>query len=527
LRVASVEGETFTAEVVARVLGANEREVMRQLGRLDREHRLVAAQGMRRVSGGRLSLYRFRHILFQRYLYSSLGEGERAYLHEDVGTALEALYGEGAEEIAAIAPQLARHFQEAGVAGKAVDYLIQAGDRAQHQYANEEAIICFRRGLALLQDIPRDASRHELAAGLYERLGDVLRFTGQYDEARTTYQNALASALADDRIGQGRLHRKTGDAWAYLRRFEEAMQAYDRAETDLGHEPAENALEWWQEWVDIQVARAEVHYFQGEVREQTELVEKVRPVVEKHGTPLQRVGFFLTLILANNRRDRFIVSEQTLAYSRAYVEAAQESDSMYSIAHARFVLGFNLLWRGELDKAKEQLNAALELTVRAGHIYLQTQCLTYLTVVYRKLGQVEEATDYALRSLEAATSVQNPAYIGAAKANLAWVAWKNAELTEALEKGKAAVEPWQGSETGFMFQWLARFPLIAVALNRDRTPDAVEYARGLLEPAQQALPGTLEASLEGAIEAWQRGEPEAARTHFDRAIELALEMGYL
>jgi predicted ATPase len=526
LRVASVEGEIFTAEVLARVLGTDEREVVRQLGRLDREHRLVAAQGIRRVSGGRLSLYRFRHILFQRYLYSSLGEGERAYLHEDVGTALESLYREEVEEIAAIALQLARHFQEAGIAGKAVGYLSQAGDRAQHQYANEEAIICFRRGLALLQDIPRDASRHKLAAGLYERLGDVLRFTGQYDEARTTYQNALASALADDRIGQGRLHRKTGDAWAYLRRFEEAMQAYDRAETDLGHEPAENALEWWQEWVDIQVARAEVHYFQGEVREQTELVEKVRPVVEEHGTPSQQADFFLELVMANNRRDRFIVSEQTLVYSRAYLEAALELGSLSKIAHAQFVLGFNQLWRGEFDEARKQMNAALEQALRMGNMILQTQCLTYLTIVYRKLGEVEEATDYALRSLEAATSVQNPAYVGAAQANLAWVAWRNANMPEALEKGRAALEPWQQSETGFMFQWLALFPLIAVALAHDRTRDAVEYAPGLLEPAQQALPDTLEASLEGAIEAWEKGEPEAARMHLDRAIELALETGY-
>jgi tetratricopeptide (TPR) repeat protein len=162
-----------------------------------------------------------------------------------------------------------------------------------------------------------------------------------------------------------------------------------------------------------------------------------------------------------------------------------------------------------------------------GDTYLQTQCLTYLTIVYRKWGQVEEATDYALRSLEAATSVQNPAYIGAARANLTWVAWRKANLTEALEKGKAALELWQQSETGFMFQWVSLFPLTSVALAHDRIPEAVEYARGLLEPAQQALPDALQTVLEGAIETWERGEPEAARTYFDRAIELAQELGYL
>jgi hypothetical protein len=140
---------------------------------------------------------------------------------------------------------------------------------------------------------------------------------------------------------------------------------------------------------------------------------------------------------------------------------------------------------------------------------------------------VKEATDYALRSLEAATAVQNPAYVGAAQANLAWVAWKKANLTEALEKGETALKPWQQSDTGFMFQWLALYPLISIALDQDRIPDAMEYARGLLEPAQQALPGPLQTAFEDAIEAWEAGEPKATRTHLSRAIELAQEMDYL
>jgi tetratricopeptide (TPR) repeat protein len=526
LRVASVEGEAFTAEVVARVLGADGREIVRWLSRLDREHRLVSAQWIQRVNGQRLSLYRFRHILFQRYLYNGLSEGERVYLHEDVGTALEGLYGEGAEGIATIAVQLAWHFQEAGIAGKAVDYLSQAGEQARRQYANEEAITYFRRALALLEDAPPDASRQKAATKLYESLGDVLEFIDRYDEARTAYQNALASLSAQDRIGQGRLHRKTGTTWGPSRPPEKVMQAYDKAETALGQEPAEASPEWWQEWVDIQLARAGVHYVQGEVGGLTELVEKVRPVVEQHGTPLQHADFFLQLVLMDNRRDRFIVSERTLAYNRAYLEAAQELGSLYRIAHARFVLGFNLLWRGEFDEAKEQMNTALELMARMGDIAVQTQCLTYLTVVYRKLGQVEEAIDHALRSLETATWVRNPMYIGAARANLAWGAWRKANLAKALEKGKAALESWQQSP-GYPFQWLSLYPLIAVVLAHDRIPEAVEYARGLLEPAQQALPDALQAVLGEAIETWERDEPEATRTHLDRALELAQELGYL
>lgn len=153
LAAASVEGETFTAEVAARVQGADVRETVESLSNeLDRRYRLVQAQGIQRVGTERLSLYRFRHVLFQRYLYNGLDVVERAHLHEAVGTALETLYG-GAET-APVAGQLAWHFQEAGAVEKAVEYLRQAGERAARLSAHQEAIAHYRRGLALLESLP-------------------------------------------------------------------------------------------------------------------------------------------------------------------------------------------------------------------------------------------------------------------------------------------------------------------------------------------------------------------------------------
>jgi len=514
LQLAAVIGRIFLYRVLT-AIAREERELDDHLLTLQREEMIRERARLPELE------YIFKHHLTQEAAYNGLLRKERRVFHRQVAEALERLYPDRVEEQAGL---LAHHWERAEEPEKAQHYLYQAGEQARRQYANQEAITYFRRALALLEDAPPDAPRQKAATKLYESLGDVLEFTDRYDEARTAYQNALASLPSQDRIGQGRLHRKTGTTWGSSRQPEKAMQAYDKAETALGQEPAEAAPEWWQEWVDIQLARAAVYYWKGKVGELTELVEKVRPVVEQHGTPVQRVRFFLELVVVNNRRDRFIVSEQTLAYSRAYLEGAQESGSLHSIAHARFVLGFNLLWRGEFDEAKEQMNTALELMARMGDIHTQTQCLTYLTILYRKCGQVEEATDYALRSLEAATSVQSPMYIGAARANLAWVAWRKANMAEALENGKAALESWQQSP-GYPFQWLALYPLISVALAHDRIPEAVEYARALLEPTQQALPDPLKTVLEEAINTWERGRPEAARAHLDRAIELAQEDG--
>jgi adenylate cyclase len=149
LTVGSVEGEDFTAEVVARVQAAEAGGLVRRLsGELERQHRLVRARGIRRLdpAGQRLSLYRFQHNLFQRYLYNELDEAERAYLHEDVGNALEELYGDEVDEIAV---QLARHFEQAGIANKARIYLHKAGKQAADRFANDEAISYFSRALDL------------------------------------------------------------------------------------------------------------------------------------------------------------------------------------------------------------------------------------------------------------------------------------------------------------------------------------------------------------------------------------------
>jgi tetratricopeptide (TPR) repeat protein len=172
LAVASVEGELFTAEILARVLQRNEYEVIALLSRnLDRRHQLVTAQSVTWVGAQRLSQYRFRHSLFQGYLYHHLDTVERAYWHEVLGTSLELVYGAQTEQIAV---KLAHHFSQAGLTEKAVTYLLRAGEHAQQLGANQEAIYHAKQGIALLEALPDSAlhDQHELALQIV--LGNAL-----------------------------------------------------------------------------------------------------------------------------------------------------------------------------------------------------------------------------------------------------------------------------------------------------------------------------------------------------------------
>jgi DNA-binding SARP family transcriptional activator len=538
LSVASMEGETFTAEALALVEAADEGEIVRCLSELlDREYGLVTARGVLRTGSQRLSRYRFRHILFQKHLYRSLDPVQRVHLHEAVGTALETLYGERTEGAAAIetgAAQLARHFQEAGIIHKAVDYFRQAGERAQRLYANQEAAEHFQQALVLLADVPRDEKWSnwcmEVASQLYEHLGDVREWIGGHDEAKAAYRVALDHVPEADWSSRARLYRKMGNIWRLQRRYEESLRNYDHAETMLGPPSAEPAPEWWQEWIQIQLERMWLYYWLGQWPEISEIADQVHLAVEQQATPAQCISFFLSLASMYSRRDRYIGSEETLAYCQTALAISQESDNLSEIAWARFVLGFNQLWSGQLNEAEKQMRTALALAERTGDIVHQSRCLTYLTILYRKRGQLDKAREHVSRSLAAATAGQMLEYVGMARANLAWLAWREGNLVQAEAEGRSALEMWDQLPAGHsscVFKWTALWPLASVALAQDRIAEAMSYAQALLEGMQQRLPDPLTSGVEEAIRVWQEDDPETACTCLDRTIELAHELGYL
>ena len=213
LKLGSIEGEEFTAEVIARADGANERDVVRALSEeLDKRHQLVGALGVRRSAGQRLSHYRFRHILFQKYLYQQIDAVERSYLHEEVGVHLESLLGDHAGEATA---QLARHFEEAGLAEKAVGYLQQAGERAVRLAANEHAVDHFSRALKLLDQVPDAHERKTRELELQLGLAAALQATRglAFSECERAY--ARAKDLILEVGATGRLFPAQWGLWGY------------------------------------------------------------------------------------------------------------------------------------------------------------------------------------------------------------------------------------------------------------------------------------------------------------------------
>jgi len=182
----------------------------------------VQALGLRRVGALRLSRYRFRHILIQRYVYSSLDEVVRAYQHEAVGQALEVLYGAQASEVAG---QLAWHFEEAQLPEKAAVYREQAGDQAWRSAALDAAIRDYQAALGEWPALDR-AGR----ARLLRKLGECQWVTGQLEDALATLEacNGLYEALGD-REGAGAVQRLLGRLYWEKGDREQSLEHYYRA----------------------------------------------------------------------------------------------------------------------------------------------------------------------------------------------------------------------------------------------------------------------------------------------------------
>src|SRR4051794_38069749 len=101
--------------------------------------------------------YTFKHVMIREVAYATLPRADRRELHAAVARFLEEATGDAA----ATATALADHWQEAGDAERALDYIELAGDQAAGGWAKDEAAALYARALQLAAD--GDPRRRQLA----------------------------------------------------------------------------------------------------------------------------------------------------------------------------------------------------------------------------------------------------------------------------------------------------------------------------------------------------------------------------
>lgn len=529
--LAAVVGREFTFAALQAATGVGTRseyEIVRALDELWRR-RIVREAGD--------DAYDFSHDKLREVAYTRLSAAHKKLLHRKVAQALETIYPARSDNVSG---QIADHYERAGLPIQAIPYYRRSADAAARVYANEEAISYYRRVLDLLNKLPDSAKTKEEGvqgigpAEMYEALGDILQLTGRYEEALAALEAAKEQAphvsRAGGRVTQARLNRKIGNTLSSQNRYPEAMQAYRAAEEALGLQPDgqddSQDVELWRAWCDIQLAIGDFYYYiRADADSLERLITTARPVVERYGTARHAADLFRELGQLNYRRNRYVISKEDLTDEQAELTAAEKTGDLNLIAGSNFRQGFRRLWYGDFAAAEESLQTALRMAKQTGDHDRQMLCLTYLVIVNRKQGLFTETRLYVELALDAATIVGSRYYIGAARANLSWLALQEGDLQAAEQHGREALQVWEGGN--YPFTWLAIFPLASVLLQQDQPEEAIGYLCRLLNPVQQRMPASIEQTIEALAVASDSNRLDEALNLAKKAVELGRELGYL
>jgi tetratricopeptide (TPR) repeat protein len=145
LQTVSVVGREFSQDLIRRVTGLAEQELLSHLSVL-KDSELLYERGIYPQS-----TYIFKHALTQEVAYNSLLLKRRKEIHEEIGEAIEALYPDRLEEQYEL---LAYHYAHSTNTDKAAHYLDLANQKAIKVYAIDQAKAYFDEAMEFLDTMP-------------------------------------------------------------------------------------------------------------------------------------------------------------------------------------------------------------------------------------------------------------------------------------------------------------------------------------------------------------------------------------
>ena len=273
----------------------------------------------------------------------------------------------------------------------------------------------------------------------------MLMLAGEWEQGEAAFARAERAAPRGDRVRRARLLRRQGYSRRLQRRSEDEAAAYTAAEAALGDRPLGQA--WWEERCHLALSWIGLFGFTAPERLQDSLAT-YRPLVERHGTAEQRSA---SVRLDGRRlapRRPLRRREQTLEYYRAGLAAGRESRIIYAVMWMGLSLGLGLLTASRLDEAEAELTDALGQAELAGDAFGRICGLTELATLHRRRGDVAGARRLAESALEEARAApsfgdaEDP--VAQARANLAWIAWREGDHGRAEELAREAWQGWDG-----------------------------------------------------------------------------------
>lgn len=239
--------------------------------------------------------YRFRHALIRRAVYDSLSRARRARLHGRAGETIEATFALRPQGLSPYIEDLAFHFNLSDRRDRALDYLIQAGQKAAGLYALEVAAGHFEQALALMDALAAssDPARRWM---ILESLGWWHTILANTPRAVEFFERAIAlpategwASAPHDRV---RLHLGAFKGLITVGDTEAAEQHLRQALSEV-NEQADAP-----EMADLMYGVSQLHWHQGEYQEAFDAAQKSLGIAERVNSPEAIARAFEMLALA-------------------------------------------------------------------------------------------------------------------------------------------------------------------------------------------------------------------------------------
>ena len=517
LQRASVIGRSFQHRVLAAISDD-------QAGLVDHLATLQQVDLVREGAPRPEPSYLFKHALTRDAAYGTLSLRRRRELHRRVGEALERLFADRAEEIAAL---LGQHFYEA-LDVRAVRYETVAGDQAYRLYANAEAAAHYARALERVDPAtaPTETLQH-----LYLRRGRALELTGRQGEALAAYEALEATALErKDR----RLELDSLIARATLRSYlnpifdADAVEQYcARAETiatQLGDRAAEARILWSRLLLGSMGARDPV--------ESLGFGERSLAIARELGLR-EQIAFtqhdmYHLRMLTGDLGGGLRMLEETRPLWRELANKPMLADNLASSALVAF-LG------GRYDDAVAFADEAFAISTAIGNVWNQSYSRSFTGHIFFERGEPARAIEELEAALQRAREVGLTPALVVIGSDTAWFYAELGALDRALELSEDALVRGQEMKR-FLAPTLAMRSRIAVragrldeaaaVLGRAEVRDGKDLIgrHGVFLPwarAELALArGDASAALEAAGEGVRNVRQAGTRTHLDYALYL-------
>ncbi len=219
LRAASAIGRTFPVELLAQIAPPGI-DLERALWTLEDAALIYREQTVPHVQ------YSFRHSLTQETVYQTLSRRQAREWHRQVAEALEQRYRDNLSEHY---EQLAYHYDRSSADAKAIEYLLNAGEKSRRAYLNDEAIRYFQRVLQRLADAAAtaaDSTRLAWRLAALTGLGQIHHGLGNEAEAEDYLRQAIqvGGAAGADAQTLIRLYYWLGEALHWRGKYAEQVQ---------------------------------------------------------------------------------------------------------------------------------------------------------------------------------------------------------------------------------------------------------------------------------------------------------------